>query len=45
MASRYTLLSTDEIIDKMKVSGLSRRGNYGERWQKLMPEASKGLRE
>jgi len=40
---RYTLLSTDEIMDRMKVSGLPRQANYAERWEKLMPEASQVL--
>jgi heterogeneous nuclear ribonucleoprotein U-like protein 1 len=40
---RYTLLSTDNILEQMKVAGLTRQRNYSERWEQLMPEASSVL--
>ena len=40
---RYTLLSTDNILEQMKVAGLTRQRNYSERWEQLMPEASNVL--
>eukprot|EP00397_Hematodinium_sp_SG-2012_P023410 GEMP01024318.1.p1 GENE.GEMP01024318.1~~GEMP01024318.1.p1 ORF type:complete len:487 (+),score=117.30 GEMP01024318.1:125-1585(+) len=36
----YTLLGTNTVIDQMKVVGLSRKGNYAERWQELISQAT-----
>jgi len=36
----YTLLGTNAVIDQMKVVGLGRRGNYAERWQELITQAT-----
>jgi len=40
--ARYMVLSTDHILEQMKVSGLT-RSNYSVRWEQLMPEASEVL--
>jgi len=40
--ARYMVLSTDHILEQMKVSGLT-RSNYNARWEQLMPEASEVL--
>eukprot|EP00397_Hematodinium_sp_SG-2012_P029446 GEMP01031106.1.p1 GENE.GEMP01031106.1~~GEMP01031106.1.p1 ORF type:complete len:480 (+),score=108.74 GEMP01031106.1:80-1519(+) len=37
----YTLLGTTTVIDQMKVVGMdSRKGNFGERWQQLVAQAT-----
>jgi heterogeneous nuclear ribonucleoprotein U-like protein 1 len=36
----YTILGTNQIMDKMKVSGLMRRGNYHGRWEVLIKKAT-----
>ncbi|GAB2240281.1 hypothetical protein Droror1_Dr00020799 [Drosera rotundifolia] len=37
---RYVLLGTNLVLDQMKVPGLLRRGNYGERFDRLMDRAT-----
>ena len=37
---RYCVLSTNDILNQMKVSGLLRQHNYRERFEALMPEAT-----
>ncbi|KAK9156093.1 hypothetical protein Sjap_003573 [Stephania japonica] len=37
---RYILLGTNMALDQMKVSGLSRKHNYGERFDRLMDRAT-----
>jgi len=36
----YCLLGTNTVIDQMKVAGLTRKGNYAERWQELISMAT-----
>jgi len=36
----YLLLGTNTVIDQMKVVGLNRKGNYAERWQELISQAT-----
>ncbi|MED6207533.1 hypothetical protein PIB30_036690 [Stylosanthes scabra] len=36
---RYVLLGTNLVLDQMKVPGLSRKNNYGERFDRLMDKA------
>jgi len=36
----YCLLGTNTIIDQFKVQGLTRKGNYAERWQELISMAT-----
>ncbi|XP_028202218.1 heterogeneous nuclear ribonucleoprotein U-like protein 1 isoform X2 [Glycine soja] len=38
---RYVLLGTNSILDQMKVPGLLRRNNYGERFDLLMDRATR----
>ncbi|XP_058749852.1 uncharacterized protein LOC131622844 [Vicia villosa] len=38
---RYVLLGTNLILEQMKVPGLLRKNNYGERFDRLMDKASK----
>ncbi|CAA0837168.1 Unknown protein [Striga hermonthica] len=38
---RYVLLGTNLVLEQMKVPGLLRKGNYGERFELLMDRASK----
>ena len=40
---RYTILGTNYIMGKMKVTGLGRRGNYTERFHKLYKLANNVL--
>ena len=40
---RYNILGTDLLVDKMKVWGLQRKFNFKERWDMLIPKASKCL--
>lgn len=37
---RYVLLGTNLVLDQMKVPGLLRKGNYGERFDRLMERAT-----
>ncbi|XP_056172042.1 uncharacterized protein LOC115693480 [Syzygium oleosum] len=37
---RYVLLGTNLVLDQMKVHGLMRKGNYGERFDRLMDRAT-----
>jgi len=36
----YYLLGTNAVIDQMKVVGLTRKGNYAQRWQELISQAT-----
>ena len=36
----YTILGTNNLIDKMKVDGLRRQGNYSQRWDELIKQCS-----
>jgi len=36
----YLLLGTNTVIDQMRVVGLRRKGNYAERWQELITQAT-----
>ena len=42
---RYNILGTNLIMEKMKVMGLGRKGNYAGRWDSLITKACKVLNE
>ena len=40
---KFNLLGTNSLIDRMKVMGLRRKGNYNERWYKLIIKCTECL--
>lgn len=40
---RYNIIGTDTLIDKMKLMGQPRKGNYAGHWETLVDKATKCL--